>query len=69
MPTLWLATQRRNHRIFQLKSEIDIALQILAEWGIKPELHLAAKYKKRKFRVQYGRATSPSSAACWRTPA
>jgi type VI secretion system secreted protein VgrG len=54
VPTLWLATQRRNHRIFQLKSEIDIALQILAEWGIKPVLHLAAKYKKRKFRVQYG---------------
>jgi type VI secretion system secreted protein VgrG len=54
VPVLWLATQRRNHRIFQLKSEIDIALEILKEWGIEPTLRLAGKYKKRKFRVQYG---------------
>src|SRR5262249_22609896 len=54
VPTLWLATQRRNHRIFQLKSEIDIALEILGEWGIEPTLHLSGSYKRRKYRVQYG---------------
>jgi type VI secretion system secreted protein VgrG len=53
VPTLWLATQRRNHRIFQQLSELDIVLALLAEWGIEPEQHLSGKYKKRKYRVQY----------------
>jgi type VI secretion system secreted protein VgrG len=54
VPVLWLATQRRNHRMFQAMSDIDIALQFLSEWGIKPVLHLSSQYKKRKYRVQYG---------------
>ncbi|WP_437933089.1 type VI secretion system Vgr family protein [Sorangium sp. So ce341] len=54
VPALWLATQRRNHRVFQHLSEIDIALKILDEWGISPALRLAGSYRKRKFRVQYG---------------
>ncbi|MGK4007953.1 type VI secretion system tip protein TssI/VgrG [Sorangium sp. So ce1036] len=54
VPSLWLATQRRNHRMFQHRSEIDIAHQLLDEWGISPELRLAGTYKKRKYRVQYG---------------
>jgi type VI secretion system secreted protein VgrG len=54
VPMLWLATQRRNHRIFQQLSELDIALALLAEWGIAPEQRLSGKYKKRKYRVQYG---------------
>ncbi|XXY44953.1 type VI secretion system tip protein TssI/VgrG [Sorangium sp. So ce269] len=54
VPRLWLATQRRNHRMFQHKSEVDIALQLLGEWGISPTRRLASEYKKRKYRVQYG---------------
>ncbi|MFO0590628.1 MAG: type VI secretion system tip protein TssI/VgrG [Polyangiaceae bacterium] len=54
VPTLWLLTQRRNHRMFQLKSEVDIVTQILGEWGITPVQRLSGTYKKRKYRVQYG---------------
>jgi type VI secretion system secreted protein VgrG len=53
VPVLWLLSQRRNHRMFQLVSEVEIALQILSEWGIEPVQKLSAVYKKRKYRVQY----------------
>jgi len=54
VPTLWLATQRRNYRIFQDQSELDAAMAILAEWGITPRLELSeASYEKRRYRVQY----------------
>jgi type VI secretion system secreted protein VgrG len=54
VPTLWLTTQRRNFRMFQLMSEIEIVEQILGEWDIKPVKRLLEGYKKRKYRVQYG---------------
>jgi uncharacterized protein involved in type VI secretion and phage assembly len=54
VPELWLASQRRNHRMFQLESELDIALQVLSEWQIEPEQKLSGACKKRKHRVQYG---------------
>ncbi len=54
VPVLWLATQRRNYRMFQQMTEVDIALQLLSEWSVEPELALGAKYRKRKYRVQYG---------------
>jgi type VI secretion system secreted protein VgrG len=53
VPTLWLLTQRRNHRMFQQQSELDIVLALLAEWGIEPVKKLGSTYKKRKYRVQY----------------
>jgi type VI secretion system secreted protein VgrG len=53
VPTLWFTTQRRNHRMFQQLSELDIARKILAEWGIEPELRITGTYKTRKYRVQY----------------
>jgi type VI secretion system secreted protein VgrG len=53
VPALWLLTQRRNHRMFQQLSELDIARKILGEWGIEPVLRIAGAYKKRKYRVQY----------------
>lgn len=52
-PRLWLLKHRKNHRIFQFMSEVDIALQVLKEWGITPELRLGDTYKPRKFKVQY----------------
>lgn len=55
VPTLWLLTQRRNHRMFQQLSEIEIVQKLLQEWGIEPTLRLdASNYKKRKYKVQYG---------------
>jgi type VI secretion system secreted protein VgrG len=38
VPSLWLASQRRNHRMFQLLSDVDIARKLLSEWGIEPIL-------------------------------
>jgi type VI secretion system secreted protein VgrG len=53
-PKLWLASQRSNHRIFQIKTELDIAKQILDEWGIDHYAKIEGQYKSRKYRVQYG---------------
>ncbi|NUP10803.1 MAG: type VI secretion system tip protein VgrG [Polyangiaceae bacterium] len=54
VPALWLASQRRNYRMFQHKSELEIVEQLLAEWEITPVKRLSEGYKKRKYRVQYG---------------
>jgi type VI secretion system secreted protein VgrG len=54
VPTLWLLTQRKNHRMFQQISEPDIVLKLLGEWGIAPVVRIdKGAYKKRKYRVQY----------------
>lgn len=54
VPTLWLLTQRRNHRMFQQISEPDIVQEILKEWGIEADLRIdKGAYKKREYRVQY----------------
>src|SRR5262249_55128053 len=52
--TLWFLTQRRNFRMFQRLSEVEIARQLLGEWEVKFEERLTGEYKKRKYRVQYG---------------
>jgi type VI secretion system secreted protein VgrG len=54
VPVLWLLTQRRNYRMFQTKTELEIVLQLLQEWGIEPTQLISGNYKKRKYRVQYG---------------
>lgn len=55
VPDLWLLTQRKNYRIFQYLSEIEIVEQLLDEWGIEHEVKVdAGAHGKRKFRVQYG---------------
>jgi len=56
VPDLWLATQKRNYKVFQQISELDIVLELLDQhWDIQPELRLdSAAYKKRKYHVQYG---------------
>jgi type VI secretion system secreted protein VgrG len=53
-PFAWLLTQRRNYRMFQRLSELGIVRQLLQEWKITPVLRISGKYKKRKYRVQYG---------------
>ncbi len=55
VPQAWLLTQRKNYRIFQYQSELEIVKQILGEWGIEHEARVdAGAHKARKFRVQYG---------------
>jgi type VI secretion system secreted protein VgrG len=53
VPKLWLASQRRNNRIFQNKTELEIARQILKDWDIDAAEQITSKYKTRKYRVQY----------------
>ncbi|XXT23156.1 type VI secretion system tip protein TssI/VgrG [Sorangium sp. So ce429] len=53
VPTLWLLTQRRNYRMFQQESELDIARMLLEEWSIERDERLTETYKPRKYRVQY----------------
>lgn len=53
-PKLWLASQRRTHRIFQALTELEIARQILEEWGIDHQESIGGHYKAREYRVQYG---------------
>jgi type VI secretion system secreted protein VgrG len=41
VPTLWLATQRKNYRMFQQLSEPGIVLQMLRDdWGIEPDVRV-----------------------------
>ncbi|MFO0588705.1 MAG: type VI secretion system tip protein TssI/VgrG [Polyangiaceae bacterium] len=53
VPALWLTTHRRNHRVYQTKTELQIVEAILAEWQIPYEKKISMEYKTRKFRVQY----------------
>ena len=54
VPALWLLTQRKNQRMFQRESEVDIARKLLAEWRIAFAESLTGTYGKREYRVQYG---------------
>lgn len=54
VPRAWLLTQRKNYRIFQYESELDIVRKLLGEWGIEHEVRCnGANHIVRKFRVQY----------------
>ncbi|MBW2523344.1 MAG: type VI secretion system tip protein VgrG [Deltaproteobacteria bacterium] len=55
VPTLWLATQRRDYRVYQHQSEPDIVRDILTRWEIEPRMEIdTGAYRTRKYRVQYG---------------
>ncbi len=54
VPRLWLLSQRRTYRVFQVMSEPEIALQILGEWKIPIASKLdLSRYPRREMRVQY----------------
>jgi len=54
VPTAWLCTQRRNHRMFQQLSDPDIVLKLLKEWGIDHEARFdGGAHQPRDYRVQY----------------
>jgi type VI secretion system secreted protein VgrG len=55
VPDLWFSSQRKNYRMFQQITEPDIVISMLKDdWSIEPDVRLTEKYKKRKYRVQYG---------------
>ena len=55
MPTLWLLTQRTNHRIYQHLSIPDIADEILAEWSVAPAWSIdRGTHPRLEYRCQYG---------------
>jgi type VI secretion system secreted protein VgrG len=54
VPHLWLATQRKNCRIYQHLSIPEIVQKLLAEWQIKPVMKLdQGAYSRLEYRVQY----------------
>jgi type VI secretion system secreted protein VgrG len=55
VPTLWLLTQRTNHRTFQHLSIPEIADELLNEWGIQPKWRIdRAAHPKLEIKLQYG---------------
>ena len=52
-PRLSLLDYRVNCRIFQRQSAPDIAVKLLGEWQIEPELRLSEDHKALEYRVQY----------------
>ncbi len=52
-PKLWLLTQRKNYRIFQFVSELDIVKTLLGEWGVEHQVRTKRSYIPRKYRAQY----------------
>ncbi|MFO0588864.1 MAG: type VI secretion system tip protein TssI/VgrG [Polyangiaceae bacterium] len=66
VPTLWLLTQRRNHRIFQHMSIPDITDKLLGEWHIVPDWKITrADYPKLNFKVQYGESDHDFLCRLW----
>ncbi|MBM4377292.1 MAG: type VI secretion system tip protein VgrG [Deltaproteobacteria bacterium] len=53
-PKLWLLQHRRNYRLFQHKSVVEIATAMMQEWKIEHFFKLdAAKYPSLELRTQY----------------
>ncbi|NUQ77657.1 MAG: type VI secretion system tip protein VgrG [Polyangiaceae bacterium] len=54
MPRAWLMTKRKNYRIFQFESELDIVKKMLGEWSVPFEERVdKSGHKARKYRCQY----------------
>ncbi|MEO7330944.1 MAG: contractile injection system protein, VgrG/Pvc8 family, partial [Minicystis sp.] len=55
VPSLWLLSQRRNHRIFQQITAPALAVALLREWGIEATLRLdEASFPRLAYRAQRG---------------
>ena len=54
VPELWLLTERKNYRIFQFLSDLQIVQKLLVEWGIEHDVRVdGTRHVPRKYRVQY----------------
>ncbi|MEZ4309442.1 MAG: type VI secretion system tip protein TssI/VgrG [Polyangiaceae bacterium] len=66
VPSLWLLTQRRNHRIFQHLSIPDITDALLKEHHIEPTWKIdRASYPKLELKVQYGESDHDFLSRLW----
>lgn len=56
VPTLWLLSQSRDHRIFRHMAIPDIVKEVLKEWDITPEMKVRTDgyHKELEYVVQYG---------------
>jgi type VI secretion system secreted protein VgrG len=56
VPPLWLTTRRKDHRIFQDLSVIDIVGKVIEGYGerIAPPANLCGTHPPREYTVQYG---------------
>jgi type VI secretion system secreted protein VgrG len=55
LPQLWLLDRRRNHRLFQHQSVVDIAETLLAEWNVEHDVRLERRsHPPLELRIQYG---------------
>lgn len=59
-PRAWLLSQRKNYRIFQFVSELDIVKTMFGEWGIAFEARTSASTSRGSTACSTTRATSPS---------
>jgi type VI secretion system secreted protein VgrG len=55
VPQLWLLGKRRNHRMFQHQSVVEIVTAMLDEWKVPHRFEVAhERYPALELRVQYG---------------
>jgi type VI secretion system secreted protein VgrG len=55
VPKLWLLTKRRNHRLFQHKSVVDVAHELMQEWDVHHRLNVSrTDHAALELRIQYG---------------
>lgn len=55
VPKLWLLTKRRNHRMFQHESVVDVAHKLMKEWDVHHRLNVRrTAHPSLELRMQYG---------------
>jgi len=57
VPRLYFASLDRKNRIFQGKSAVDIAKQLLDEWHVEATFEISEDHPKLEYRVQYREST------------
>jgi type VI secretion system secreted protein VgrG len=51
-PTVWLLSLRKNRRVFQRQSALDMALTVLREWDLDPDVRVRGEQRVLDYRVQ-----------------
>jgi type VI secretion system secreted protein VgrG len=55
VPRLWLLSERRNHRVFQHQTAVEMVKKVLAEWQVDVDVRVTeANLARHETRVQYG---------------
>lgn len=57
VPRLYFASLDRKSRIFQGKSAVEIAKQLLEEWNVEATFEISEDHPKLEYRVQYREST------------